>query len=106
MTTYNWSIDSMIVNSQNNLSNVVAAIYYRVEAANDVYNATVTGNIPIEYDATDPFIEYNSLSQDTVLTWVQERLGNAAIVAIQSDLDNQINALANPPITVLSPPWV
>ena len=44
-------------------------------------------------------------AEDIVIQWTQNVLGLEKVARIQSDLDNRLNILDNPPIITLNLPW-
>lgn len=75
------------------------------QTINVAYSSSTQGTQPLTYTAGSPFTPYSGLTQETVLQWVQLALGNEQVTAIQTNLDNQIVNLINPPIMTPTLPW-
>ena len=90
MLTYNWKLNSLKKTSAANLSNVVIGTTWTLTGTDaDNYSGTFSGATPFKVAELDPssFIDYNSLTEDIVLGWVQ-----AVVVGNYKDhIDEQIN---------------
>lgn len=90
MLTYNWKLNSLKKTSAANLSNVVIGTTWTLTGTDaDNYSGTFNGATPFKVAELDPssFIDYNSLTEDIVLGWVQ-----AVVVGSYKDhIDEQIN---------------
>ena len=90
MLTYNWKLNSLRKTSAANLSNVVIGTTWTLTGTDaDNYSGTFSGATPFKVAELDPssFIDYNSLTEDIVLGWVQ-----AVVVGSYKDhIDEQIN---------------
>ena len=104
MTTYNWVIDQMnCVLSEDGLSDVVATIHWRCNAAQDEYTASVYGSVGVTLDQSKAFTPYSSLTKDQVLGWTWDN--GVDKEAAEINLDTQIANLIDPPIVTLPNPW-
>jgi hypothetical protein len=86
-------------------SNVVCSVSFSVSATDGVNTACVPNTLMMSYDENQNFIEYESLTSDTVLGWVQNALGVEGINSSQAKLDEILSKLANPPVITRSLPW-
>lgn len=90
MLAYNWKLNSLRKTSAANLSNVVIGTTWSLTGTDaDNYSGTFSGATPFKVAELDPssFIDYNSLTEDIVLGWVQ-----AVVVGSYKDhIDEQIN---------------
>jgi hypothetical protein len=104
--TYTWKIDSLdCFPSLENQKNVVSNIHWRVNGNDGTNFATVYGTQSIAYTDKSQFIDYESLTEDSVISWLKNAMGNEQVSTIQSSLDSQISVLANPPIVTPPLPW-
>lgn len=111
MNTYNWVIESLdCVPSAEGQTNVVSNVHWRIygtDGATPTPNtACVYGVQPLTYAAGKPFKAYASLTESTVIQWIQKAMGDEQIASIEANLDNQINTLANPPVISPPLPWL
>jgi hypothetical protein len=106
MNTYTWLVESLdCIPSQDGQTNVVSCVHWRVNGTDGTHNATVYGFQPLTYTAGNPFTAYSALTKDTVIGWVQTAIGATQVASIQTNLDNQIANLVNPPIVTPPLPW-
>jgi hypothetical protein len=75
---------------------------WRVVGRQDGFSSTIYGTVTFDGPG-DPFIPYNSLTQDQVLSWVWENGVDKeeTEAALQQQLDIQIN----PPLIIPPLPW-
>ena len=90
MLTYNWKLINLRKTTAANLSNVVIGTTWTLTGTDvDDYSGTFSGATQFKVAELDPssFIDYNSLTEDIVLGWVQ-----AVVVGSYKDhIDEQIN---------------
>lgn len=127
MNTYVWEIESLdySIPSQDQ-SNIVSNIHWRLigtssetrpvtniiyksnAAAIDIvekpYVAQVYGAQPIEYNAKATFINYEMLTKETVIQWLETALGADKIAELKEAIDAQITAQPSP-TTGSGLPW-
>jgi len=105
--TYTWSVVQMDNYPQYaGYDAVVCIVHFVCSGTDGINTAQLPGatGITFKVDAENPFIPYNELTQDEVLSWVFEMLGQDGVNNFQSDIDGQLAAKANP--VVPTPlPW-
>jgi hypothetical protein len=105
-TTYNWTIQAMdCVPQEDGHTDVVVVAHWNVSATDGTYNANVYSTQSFTYDASKTFIPYASLTQDEVITWVQDSMGAEGVASLEANLDTQIDNQVNPPIVTPPLPW-
>lgn len=100
----NWSIISMQTQKQlDGLTDVVISADWMCNDVNNIVrnSGTVTFNPPQE-----SFVPYDQLTQEQVLQWVFDYLGQDQVTAIEANLAQQLAYQQNPPVVVLPNPWV
>lgn len=106
---YTWNIIALdVVPSLNTETDVVKTIYWVLYGADNVNTASVYGAQSLEFNEKSPFIAYKDLKRSQVQGWLEEALGQSQIAALESNLDEQLNLLANPvdtPATQIALPW-
>jgi hypothetical protein len=104
--TYTWLITKLqCLPTLEGKTDVVCSIGFSISATDSVNTALVTNNLMLSYDANQSFVNYDNLTSDTVLGWVQSALGADGISKIQSELDVLVSNLSNPPVITRSLPW-
>jgi hypothetical protein len=106
MNTYIWKIETLdcipFVDGQ---TNVVSNIHWRVSATDDANTTETYGSQPLIFSSKNAFINYDELTENTVVGWVQEAMGIDVVTKLQETLDNRLEALANPPVVSPKLPW-
>ena len=118
---YKWFVTNLdCYPEKDSQQNVVFKIYYYVEAFSDqtyavtqadgeqtsaYYQSTTCGEANVIYVASSSFTPFNQLTQDQVIGWIKESLGQSGVDAIIAKLDAEINAKINPSIANPALPW-
>jgi hypothetical protein len=106
MNTYTWKIDALdCTPSANGKSNVVSCVHWRVKGDDGTNQTEIYGTQTIQNNVETPFINYQDLTIDNVILWVQEAIGEEQVASIYASLDNQLVHLANPSFVNLPLPW-
>ena len=112
--TYVWDFPTLDVNNsaQNGHDDVISTIHYTCVATSDsqqdadgnYISVTAYGTIGLDTpDAGDTnFIAFDSVTKDNCKTWVLAGLGKTE-AEMETMLDDQINALDNPPLGQRTP---
>ena len=106
-TIYDWSIISMeCYASHEEYSNVVFNVKWKLIANDGSNKSAIAGSQDILFNSSDVFVQYNDLTENQVIDWVQNTLGNDKIKSIIDSLDAHLADLASP--KVISPvlPWL
>jgi hypothetical protein len=87
---YNWNI----VQTDYKVSDkFIVTVHYNVTATDGDYSANTYGTVGYTEEAGKSYIPYDQLTQDEVVAWVKDSLGQETV---ESSLASQINALKNP----------
>ena len=105
MTT-TWIVEQMSCYPQaEGQTDVVFNVAWRANATDGTYNATSYGTVGITYVAGSPYTPYDQLTQDQVVGWVQDALGQEQVDAIDAGLATNIANQVNPPTVTPPLPW-
>ena len=107
-TTYTWTITSMQQWPSGTNAGYVVNVNWTLTGTDGTQTANIGGNT--QYPVTDAqagFEPYASLTEATVIGWVQASLGAQGIANFEANVQGQLSSLANPPISpVTNPlPW-
>lgn len=121
MNTYNWQVTNMdCYPSNEGQTDVVYKVYYYVEAFSSEthevdnadgtkntipYQATTCGEQTFTYSGKTPYTPYSDLTNDVVIGWVKNALGDAEVNALLLKLDTMILDQINPPVVNPPLPW-
>jgi hypothetical protein len=104
--TNTWIIEQMnCYPTYESQSNVVFNVAWRVNATEDVYNATAYGTIGVTYEVGSPYTPFADLTQDQVVGWVQGSMGAERVASIEDGLATNIANQVNPPVVTPALPW-
>jgi hypothetical protein len=105
MTTKNWSITQLSVYPQSEgEADVVCAAAWNVSGTDGTYSGSLNGSTAFKLDPEAPFIPYDQLTQDQVLNWVWESMGEEGKASAEADVDAQI-AYAAEQVSTPPLPW-
>lgn len=105
MITYTWSISKLdCAPSENGLTNIVKVIHWGLVGVDENgVSASMSNSYPLPSPSPEAFTDYSTLTQETVISWLESNLD---VGYIKSRLSNEIASQYNPPITSLPLPWI
>jgi hypothetical protein len=95
---YTWSIAQLDRNTSDGFVNTV---HWRVNVVDGEHNASSYGTVGYTKEENATLVPYKDLTEEIVLTWVQESLGKETV---ETSLLGQIEELKNP-VTASGKPW-
>ena len=95
--TITWKINNLERQTSDGL---VTAVHWGVSAVDGDYSASIVNTQALERG--DSFVSYDTLTEETVLGWLWEKVDKAAVEAA---LTSQINA-QKAPVMASGLPWV
>ena len=90
-TTITWHIANL---ERETADGFVYTAHYTVDAKNEAYTAGAYGSIGLE--RPDNLIPFADLTEDLVISWVKEKLGDEQVANISAALEAQINEQQHP----------
>jgi len=108
MTTYNWTITNLYTKTVDGLQDYVVNAMYNVTGVDGEFSASIDNFSIFTVKEGSEFIPYSELTQDIVLDWIKEGLGENGLISITTNIDGQIESQKNPPITPQNTPlpWI
>ena len=109
--TYTWKINALDVHpTENNLSNVVYNVHWGMTATSDqtdsggnAYTTNVIGTQIVSAPTPDQFVDFDSLTEDDVISWLEA--SDMDIEEIKAGLDLSIQDLITPTSETKNVPW-
>lgn len=103
--THTWSITRL--EQLNNSTGTVTEVFYNVFSEEDEISCNSSGGVILDTDSIENFIEYENLTEEILLGWVKEKLGENLG---NHEINNAawIDSVKNPPAprTISQPlPW-
>lgn len=106
MIEYNWIIGALdCYTSMNDKTNVVYTIHWRLNGIDGEYFAETYGTVGVEVPAGSVFVEYEDLTKEIVLGWLENSLGEELILSYKNSIANQIEEKKAPKSVTLTPSW-
>lgn len=108
MITYNWNVTALYTETIEQQQNYVVIANYVVTATQsnktkktniDTYTASIANIAYFTIESITPFIPYEDLTNDIVISWIKNQLGVDGVDNIEACLDGLINNQINPPVT-------
>ena len=105
-TTYTWAVVQMDAYPQvDGKSEVVFNVHWTLTGEEAGFTGSVYGSQAVTLDPDAPFTPYASLTQDQVIGWVKDALGDEQVASLEANVAEQINnqvapSVVNPPL-----PW-
>jgi hypothetical protein len=101
---YKWSVSPLeCVPSKDGLTDIIKTIHWRYTGTDGTYSADVYGSMGLEDPEAGSFIEFDDLTEETVIGWLE---ANLEVETLQTNINNNIDSQINPPIVSKSAPWV
>ncbi len=110
MTTYNWNCRTVDCHTeQNNESNVVYNVHWRVDGVSDQvdeqgnsYSAGSIGTQTLDTSNITDFTPFNELSHEDVIAWTKSAMGEEQVSSIESSIQSQIDKKITPVTVTLT----
>ena len=91
-TTTVWNIAQL---DRHTADGIVYTAHYTVDAKDDTYSAGAYGSIGLERPEGS-LIPFADLTEEQVIEWVQEKLGDEAVANVEAALQSQIDEQRQP----------
>jgi len=97
MITYNWNCKTVDVHPQEEgETNVVYNVHWIVTGVDGDYSATNIGTQIVPLSEGGTFIPFEDLTNEIVVGWTKEAMGEEQVASIEAGIAGQIEALINP----------
>lgn len=104
MTTYTWAVFALYTQTVDGDSNYVVIANYEVVGVDDTYSASLSNIARFSTESVSPFVPYEDLTNEIVITWIQDDLGVDGVNNLQACIQGQIDSQINPPVTPQNTP--
>jgi hypothetical protein len=107
MTNYTWNVTQLYTQTIEGNTDYVVIANYNTIGVDGIYTASLSGTAQFSTEDVTTFIPYEDLTEEIVLGWVKESLGENGIISIEACIQGQIDSQINPPqVPVNTPlPW-
>lgn len=105
-TTYKWTITMLeCVPNANGLENIVQTIRWKLSGDDEVNSTEISGVTSIAQPDPTSFVQYTSLTEEQVVTWLIATIGEEGVASATETVDSILESLANPPVITPTLPW-
>lgn len=95
--TYDWNCKTVDVHPQaEGETNVVYNVHWIVTGTKEEYTANSIGTQTVTVDPETSFIPFEDLTNDIIVGWTKEAMGEEQVKAIEDSIALQIAELENP----------
>lgn len=99
MTTYTWKVTTLWTQTVAGEQDYVVNAAYDVTGVDGTYTASLSNTAQFSTSSVSPFIPYDQLTNDIVVGWIQQELGENGVNSIEACIQGQIDSQINPPVT-------
>jgi hypothetical protein len=102
--TYTWQITQMdTIPDFSGFTNFVTRVYWKYIGANENnISSSIVGYVEFDERGPNPYIEYNDLTEEDVINWLDTY---ASVDELQNIISQKIFDIENPPTVNLPLPW-
>lgn len=97
-TSITWKVQSMLSKPTENVDDFVITAMYKITATDGKSTCSAVQGAQFEYNPSDSYEPYESLTEDQVIAWGKEALGPSTVNAVESSLTEAVAAMSNPPV--------
>jgi hypothetical protein len=84
---------------------VVFSVHWRLNGTDGAHEASTYGSVVLNLDAESSFTPYEDLTQEQVVGWVKDALGEEQVAQQEAFVAKQIADQINPPVVSPPLPW-
>lgn len=104
--TNTWAVAQMdAYPERNGDTNVVFNVHWTLTATDGTYTGSAYGAQGVTLDPDAPFTPYANLTQEQVIGWVKDALGDEYTAAYEANVTKQVADQINPPVVTPALPW-
>jgi hypothetical protein len=107
MTNYIWNVTQLYTETIEGNTDYVVIVDYITTGIDGEYTASLSGTAQFSTADVTVFIPYADLTEEIVIGWIKESLGENGITSVEACIQGQIDSQINPPqVPVNTPlPW-
>jgi hypothetical protein len=98
MTQFTWLVNTLWTETVAGEQNYVVIASYNVTGVDGTYSASLSNTAQFSTESVSPFIPYDELTNDIVIGWIQQELGENGVNSIEACIQGQIDSQINPPV--------
>jgi hypothetical protein len=99
MTNFIWNVTQLYTETIDGKEDYVVIANCETIGVDGEYSASVPNVIQFSTEDVTVFIPYEDLTEEMVIDWIKESLGEEGVLLIEASIQAQIEAQKNPPVT-------
>jgi hypothetical protein len=99
MINYTWIVTQLLTETIEGNENYVVIAHCETIGVDGEYLASVPNVIQFSTEDVTVFIPYEDLTEEMVIAWIKESLGEEGVLSIEKSIQFQIETQKNPPVT-------
>ena len=104
MTTYTWAVTALYTETIDGHQDYVVIANYNVTGVDGEYSASLSNIARFSTESVSPFVPYAELTEDIVIGWIQQELGEDGVNNLYACIQGQIDSQINPPVVPVNTP--
>jgi hypothetical protein len=107
MTTFTWKVTNLYTQTIGGEDDYVVSANYETTGVDGNYSSSLQNIAQFSTENVGVFIPYADLTEEIVIGWIKETLGENGIISIEACIDGQIGSQKNPPAypVITELPW-
>lgn len=107
MTNFTWKITKLYTQTIDGKEDYVVVANYEITGVDDIHEASLSNVERFSTENVTEFIPYADLTEEIVIGWVKESLGQIGVDSMEACINGQIESKKNPPVSpeVTPLPW-
>lgn len=99
MTNYTWKVTNLYTQTIDGKEDYVVIANYETTGVDGDYSASLSSTAQFSTEDVAVFIPYADLTEEIVIGWIKESLGENGIISIEACIQGQIDSQINPPVS-------
>jgi len=104
MTTFTWAVDALYTETIADQQDYVVIANYTLVGVDVEYTASLSNTARFSTESVAEFIPYADLTNEIVVGWIQDELGEDGVANLEACVQGQIDSLINPPVAPVNTP--
>jgi hypothetical protein len=105
-TTYTWAVVQMdCYPEEDGEMDVVFNVHWTLTGEEAGFSANAYGTQTVAVDPDAPFTPYADLTEEQVIGWVQDSMGEEVVARYEANVAEQIQNQIDPPVVTPPLPW-
>jgi hypothetical protein len=104
MTNYIWNVTQLYTETIEGNTDYVVIVIYITKGIDGEYTGSLSGTAQFSTADVTTFIPYEDLTEEIVIGWIKESLGENGIISVEACIQGQIDSQINPPQAPVNTP--